>query len=177
MGSGPGPACPSPSGPAGGLPRCPAVLFTRDDEKGAFSQSQESQSSIDLNLWGVGGETERGEHLHVSKRRHEGHGVGEEREEEPQNDDHGGRSAGNTSRAGAGPDVRRTHAQHTGPPAERVAQTQRVKQVLETLGRACQVGGHLCACLGRTLLDPMPVRLVLLERPTSWVRCEGRLFR
>ena len=73
--------------------------------------------------------------------------------------------------------MRRTHAQRTGPLAERVAQTQRVKQLLETLGRSCQVGGHLCACLGRTLLDPMPVRLVLLERPTSWVRREGRLFR
>lgn len=70
----------APRGPAGGLPRSPAALFTRDDEKGAFPQSQGSQSGIDLNLWGFGGErqSERGEHLHVSKRRHEGHGEGEE---------------------------------------------------------------------------------------------------
>lgn len=77
-----------------------------------------------------------------------------------------------------GPEQGLTCEPHTrSKPAERVAQTQRVRQVLEMLGRAFQVGGHLCAYLRRTLLDPMPVWLALLECPTSWVRCEGRLFR
>jgi len=58
-----------------------------------------------------------------------------------------------------------------------VAQAQRVRQVLETLGLTFQAGGHLCACLGRMLLDTTPVQLALPERPTSWVRREGRLFQ